>query len=411
MGPWMSSSPIDPVTAEGLVQFVAQLEAFEGCEVAGRIRDHLGRFNVFVAAGLMHHEIRHSRFLASLLDPSGSHGLGDRFLRRLVSDVRGTAFEGELSRVKVLTEAWRVDLLLVDDVAGWFVAIENKINAGEHGDQLSRYIATLDREYPSARYPVRHFVLLSPNAWKPSHGEYSTFGYARIAGLLEESLLDAQELVPDVRIAIAHYIDLLRCYVLEDVQLAELCREAYRKHGRVIDTIIANASTSVAPAVADHVRALIERSAAFNIAEDEHAGRTILRCADTALDGLPWMSKGRSDWTASGRSLLFELTNRSNSLMLELVIGTENEDVRRALMKLSALPPFTAITRASRWQRIYRQLILSSDDYERVSRGEMTLAELLEAVTAEWDRFIVSTLPDLRRHLVALEVPSLATAE
>jgi hypothetical protein len=41
----------------------------------------IGRFNIFDALSIARTEIRHSNFLAWLLDPSESHGQGPLFLR------------------------------------------------------------------------------------------------------------------------------------------------------------------------------------------------------------------------------------------------------------------------------------------------------------------------------------------
>jgi hypothetical protein len=40
--------------------------------------------NIFEAAGMQRQEIRHSNFLAFLLSPLESHGMGDAFLKRLL---------------------------------------------------------------------------------------------------------------------------------------------------------------------------------------------------------------------------------------------------------------------------------------------------------------------------------------
>ena len=44
------------------------------------LHGRLSRFNIFSATGAERAELRHSNFLATLLDPNGSHGLNDRFL-------------------------------------------------------------------------------------------------------------------------------------------------------------------------------------------------------------------------------------------------------------------------------------------------------------------------------------------
>ena len=41
--------------------------------------------NIFEVLGITNAEIRHSNFLAWLLDPNGNHGMGDKFLREFVS--------------------------------------------------------------------------------------------------------------------------------------------------------------------------------------------------------------------------------------------------------------------------------------------------------------------------------------
>ena len=39
-----------------------------------QLEERIGRFNIFDALGVAHAEIRHSNFLAWLLDPAESHG-------------------------------------------------------------------------------------------------------------------------------------------------------------------------------------------------------------------------------------------------------------------------------------------------------------------------------------------------
>jgi len=47
----------------------------------------LRKFNLFEALKLVWVEVRHSDFLAYLLDPKQNHGLGDRFLKAFVQSV------------------------------------------------------------------------------------------------------------------------------------------------------------------------------------------------------------------------------------------------------------------------------------------------------------------------------------
>src|SRR4051812_16528808 len=47
----------------------------------------IGRFNIFDALGIAQAEIRHSNFLAFILDPAESHGQSQLFLRALLMDL------------------------------------------------------------------------------------------------------------------------------------------------------------------------------------------------------------------------------------------------------------------------------------------------------------------------------------
>ena len=49
-----------------------------------RLESLLAQFNIFEALGAVRVELRHSDFLAYLLDPLGNHGFGDAFVKRLL---------------------------------------------------------------------------------------------------------------------------------------------------------------------------------------------------------------------------------------------------------------------------------------------------------------------------------------
>ena len=51
-----------------------------------RLEGLLDRFNVFEALGAVRQEVRHSEFLAFLLNPRQNHGLGDQFVKRLLQE-------------------------------------------------------------------------------------------------------------------------------------------------------------------------------------------------------------------------------------------------------------------------------------------------------------------------------------
>jgi len=59
---------------EFLKDFIHENEELE------KLESIIDRFNIFRSLNIIDNEIRHSNFLAWLLDPSETHGLGDYFL-------------------------------------------------------------------------------------------------------------------------------------------------------------------------------------------------------------------------------------------------------------------------------------------------------------------------------------------
>src|SRR5579871_2680815 len=51
------------------------------------LESSIGKFNIFDALGITRAEIRHSNFLAFILDPAESHGQGQLFLKALLMDL------------------------------------------------------------------------------------------------------------------------------------------------------------------------------------------------------------------------------------------------------------------------------------------------------------------------------------
>ncbi len=103
-------------------------------------------FNIFSVLQMESDEVKtHSRFLAELLNPKGSHGQKDVFLKKFIDRFEILDFETENAEVFVEfyigevtpNSGGRIDILVRNksDV----VMIENKIYASEQPNQLTRY--------------------------------------------------------------------------------------------------------------------------------------------------------------------------------------------------------------------------------------------------------------------------------
>ena len=104
-------------------------------------------FNVFSVLNVKRKEVSHSAFLKDLLDPKGMHSQGTVFLEHFLNleplRLADSFGYGKLDDFQVRTEAatnandGRMDILLKKDDA--YIIIENKIDAEDQTDQLSRY--------------------------------------------------------------------------------------------------------------------------------------------------------------------------------------------------------------------------------------------------------------------------------
>ena len=153
----------------------AQLEALEQFVLDNdelmRLEELASPFNIFKALGVDTQEIRHSSFLAWLLDPTQTHGLRDTFLKgflmKTTSKARALGIgtispvdidAWDLSDTEVRRERQNIDIILVNQPRNLVCVIENKIDSGEHGDQLRRYRAIVESMYPGW---IHHFVFLT----------------------------------------------------------------------------------------------------------------------------------------------------------------------------------------------------------------------------------------------------------
>ncbi|MGI4871034.1 MAG: PD-(D/E)XK nuclease family protein [Janthinobacterium lividum] len=117
-------------------------------------------FNIFRILRAGHEEVGlHSRFLFELLNPNGTHGLGDKFLRLFVSvcnkdDNNIPAFSYD--NVQVFRERAHIDILIQDNNQA--VVIENKIYASDQYEQLKRYFeyAANTHRRPTLLYLTLH---------------------------------------------------------------------------------------------------------------------------------------------------------------------------------------------------------------------------------------------------------------
>src|SRR5262249_37928594 len=140
--------------------------------------------NIFDALRIVDREVKHSDFLAWLLDPNESHAQGGLFLRAILMDLFKKARENgfkppvspveldgeELRGVEVRREWRNIDLLIRCHEPSFVIAIENKIKSGEHSDQLDRYREIVSTDFAGV---AGMYVFLTVEGDEPSENAKS----------------------------------------------------------------------------------------------------------------------------------------------------------------------------------------------------------------------------------------------
>jgi hypothetical protein len=369
-----------------------------------RLEDLLNPFNVFEALGAVSQEVRHSNFLAFLLNPSQNHGLGEHFARRFLQRVlqapgASTAIRPveldliDLSRLEVRREWQAIDVLLIDPTNEFVVIIENKVYSSEHSDQLARYWSTAHEYFPGYR---RVGIFLSPDGLVPTHPDYIPFGYDELCSLVE-SIIEARgnTLSQDLRMMMLHYSQMLRRHFMETSEVAELARRIYQKHQKALDLILEYRPDRQAE-IRDILIKLISENPQLIL---DHSSKAWILFGLSRWDDVSPL-RGGAGWTKSGRMLLFEIQNDPTRVSMRLTVGPGPDQTRASLFQIALMnkPPFKTSqgTLAKSWNMIYQRTFLT---------GAKLLEEDMENLSAhlrrEWHQFVEQALPEIDSNLSA----------
>ena len=300
--------------------------------------------DIFDALGLRDSEEFHSNFLAWLLAPQGSHGLGSRFLREFLGR-SGAGYRAlntnSLENTKVARERHveldgsrgRLDIRIWNPASAFLCVIENKVWSAESAGQLAHYRQALANDFSGYRI---HRVFLTPEG-RPSADEterdhWTPMSYTEVLGLIEDSInTNRDSPTQDVIAFLRQYSITLRRNIVPDVSndVHQLARRIYRKHQEAIDLIIKHRDQYRPNYVTEGTQMLRE---AF---EDR---RRIWRRGTSNSPYFRFMSEnwGRyeclklTEWPRS--PLLFEINVTSNSMSLRLyVVPVGDESLRRKI--------------------------------------------------------------------------------
>ncbi len=190
-------------------------------------------FNVFQILNLSSAEVRlHSKLLAELLNPKGSHNLGDVFLKLFIQRLNNSPFIGEPLKLSELenslieVEKYTGNIDKQNDTGGNIdifihlpgqsdLVIENKIFAGDQESQLRRY-----HNFNKTKKPVLVYLTLDGKEADEFTTKNSQYNENKIEPVLFSYQSDVKEWLEDcrkeatnlpvVRETITQYINLIK---------------------------------------------------------------------------------------------------------------------------------------------------------------------------------------------------------
>jgi hypothetical protein len=188
-----------------------------------------GRFNMFGVLGVDHYENTHSAIICEFLNPKGSHGLKDQFLKAFIEQyVNQNIDSTDFFRLFITKEAkavteyptqvGRIDIL-IEDNNGRAIIIENKIYAIDQWEQLSRYNKFALAKYKTGNYIILYLTLNGVEASEQSSKDVDYFKISHSDFIIKwlEKCVSISSRFPLVRETIIQYINHLKKLTNQDM--------------------------------------------------------------------------------------------------------------------------------------------------------------------------------------------------
>lgn len=332
------------------------------------------QFNIFDALGTRRQELRHSDFLAYLLDPTKPHGLQDRFLRRFLTFTTSSSNQhtfskhlnpvnirlDSLERVRVFREKHRYDLML-HFPGKWLLIIENKVGAQLSENQLENYRASAEIDYPRID---KSYLYLTPAGDEATDDLWESISYRDIYNLID-GFIKVEPMQERILNALHDYNNYLETHVLEDSKVADLCRKIYRKHRDAIDLIMSHAD-SPRDLLKQAVISSLQKLESDGIIKSDNLHNGIPRFSDTRWEHtVPKITDG-ANWTSSRKGILYEWIFTSSELRLDLVVGPIERELRDELIEfLCSKDPVYKDSGGKQYNHIVKLPLVPLDDIEQ----------------------------------------------
>lgn len=368
---YMEKSEISPFSVETMlsteVESVSDEEALQrfllDIDCLDQLDEWAGKFNLFDVLKITRTEIRHSNLLAWLLTPNENHGLNDNIIMGFIQYAISSFVSNEHDIIDTLLmdfqsfvvfrEWHNIDILAVSDKEKFILCIENKIDTGEHSNQLVRYQKTIRTNFPA--YKVM-YIFLSPTGVEASMPDtWISMSYGDVIQIIEAAC-KKHKLLPDVELLINHYVDTIRRDIVGDERLARICAEIYNRHRRALDLIYEN-KPDRASEIAEYFRnwGIQKTKEGFVKIILDKCGKTYTRFkTNTMSEILPDVSGALSGWNTNN-FYFYELINLGGTgFYIQLSLSSKNipDDLRKVCDEINVHYPSSRQKENWQWRTV-----------------------------------------------------------
>ncbi len=206
----------------------------------------LKRFNIFEATDMKRREVKHTKFLAHLLNPNEPHGLGIRFLENFILnlnaetthkkinllglDLLNTIVISEESLKLSKSKSNQIDLLVIipganSETQNTLIAIEAKVDSKESVNQLSTYRNLIESKYSSEF--EKHYFFLTMRGDDPSDSEWSGVMFSNVVTPTVRTLVNFhRETISDYLISIIEdYVEVIESDQIKESDVDKLAEQ------------------------------------------------------------------------------------------------------------------------------------------------------------------------------------------
>lgn len=374
------------------------------------VESKMDKFNIFSALKLDNNEIRHSNFLAWLINPRESHGIGDYFLKEFLKnsisnficnpriEVRPKdILDKRFCECEIRREYRNIDILIINPDNNFVCVIENKIWSAEHSNQLENYAKYVEDEFKD--YKKLH-LFLAPN---PDYSEpllerkydkktdekdetveetvhYIQIGYEKIIKVIEKTLKHRGHIMPDgARVFVEHYKKMVERNIMNkiDKDVMDFCRVLYRDHKEAID-LINKCVNEVAVDISSILQKIIAENPALELDKGSHKTWT------------KFYPK-----TTNGEDAYFQFCmNNEVKFELVVIVKKETEGLLNFLIEKLELGNPASLPQNKDYYVRQISTIISKNDYHKKSC--ITEEELKKQLELEFKKLdIIDKLPEL----------------